>query len=179
MRWPEQLASEQVLLRPPMADDARPLFDGLTSQAEAARYVTWKPHESVEETLTLIERFRDEWAGDATERTWAIDLRDDSSTPMGMITARSGNHGVELGYAIATACWGHGIATHAVAVVTDWALTAKESHRVWATCDVANVASRRVLSKAGFAEEGVLRRWAVHPNVSPEPRDCSMHSTIR
>jgi RimJ/RimL family protein N-acetyltransferase len=37
---------------------------------------------------------------------------------------------------------------------------------------VDNVGSARVLEKSGFAREGLLRRWLVHPNISDEPRDC-------
>ncbi|HEV2121292.1 MAG TPA: GNAT family protein, partial [Chloroflexota bacterium] len=60
-----------------------------------------------------------------------------------------------------------------------WALSEPSVHRVWATCDVENTASRRVLEKLGFELEGTLRRWAVHPNISPMPRDSHCYSRIR
>ena len=50
---------------------------------------------------------------------------------------------------------------------------------MWATCDVENARSARVLEKAGLAREAVLRAWAVRPNVSPEPRDVLMYARVR
>jgi RimJ/RimL family protein N-acetyltransferase len=52
-------------------------------------------------------------------------------------------------------------------------------HRVWATCDVDNPRSARVLEKAGLSREAVLRAWGVRPNVSPEPRDMFMYAKVR
>ena len=63
--------------------------------------------------------------------------------------------------------------------VVEWALAQPEIYRVWATCDVDNVASARVLERAGMGREGVLRRWLVHPNLSDEPRDCLCYSIVK
>ena len=54
----------------------------------------------------------------------------------------------------------------------DWALTEPASYRVWAVYDAEHTASARVLEKIGMEREGVLRRWAVYPNLGPEPRNC-------
>ena len=27
--------------------------------------------------------------------------------------------------------------------------------------------------------EGILRRYFVHPNISPEPRDCCLYAKVR
>ena len=47
------------------------------------------------------------------------------------------------------------------------------------SCDVENKASARVLEKVGMQREGTLRRYIVHPNISPEPRDCFVYSKVR
>ena len=52
-------------------------------------------------------------------------------------------------------------------------------YRVYAYCDVENLASARVMEKAGMSFEGVLRRWGVHPNRSSEPRDCRCYAAVR
>jgi len=52
-------------------------------------------------------------------------------------------------------------------------------YRVWATCDVDNVASARLLERVGMEREGVLRRWLVHPNLSEAPRDCLCYSIVK
>jgi RimJ/RimL family protein N-acetyltransferase len=51
--------------------------------------------------------------------------------------------------------------------------------RIDALCDVDNHASARLLHALGFAHEGVLRRHSLHPNVSAEPRDVTVHARLR
>ena len=63
--------------------------------------------------------------------------------------------------------------------VTAWALRQRSVYRIGAVCDVDNVGSARVLEKAGFVREGLLRRWLVHPNISDEPRDCYSYARVR
>src|ERR1700694_979466 len=73
---------------------------------------------------------------------------------------------VDLGYALSRRCWGQGLMSEALASVVRWALAQPEIFRVWATCDLDNAASARVLERVGMEREGVLRRWLVHPNLS-------------
>ncbi|MCI0650822.1 MAG: GNAT family N-acetyltransferase [Planctomycetes bacterium] len=63
--------------------------------------------------------------------------------------------------------------------LVEWALGQVAIHRVWAFCDVDNLASARVLEKLGMEREGILRRWFVHPNVSAFPRDCYSYSLVK
>ena len=56
---------------------------------------------------------------------------------------------------------------------------ARWDYRVCAVCDVENKPSARALEKVGMQREGTLRRYIVHPNVSPEPRDCFVYSRVR
>ena len=63
-----------------------------------------------------------------------------------------------------TTAWGRGLATEATAAVFDAAREIDDVARFWATCDVDNRASARVLEKLGMREEGVLRRWSERPN---------------
>jgi ribosomal-protein-alanine N-acetyltransferase len=64
----------------------------------------------------------------------------------------------ELGYSVARACWGRGLATEAVRAIIDLSF---ESHptllRIQASADPRNVASVRVLEKLGMKREGLLR----------------------
>lgn len=69
--------------------------------------------------------------------------------------------GAELGYWLGEKFWGRGIATAAVRAVTEHALTAHGLHRIFALPFADNRASARVLEKAGFTLEGVLRSSAI------------------
>lgn len=69
--------------------------------------------------------------------------------------------GAELGYWLGEAYWGRGIATAAVRAVTEHAMTTHDLRRVFALPFAPNRASARVLEKAGFELEGVLRSSAI------------------
>ncbi|GFY85052.1 acyl-CoA N-acyltransferases (NAT) superfamily protein [Actinidia rufa] len=67
----------------------------------------------------------------------------------------------ELGYALTSKYWGKGIVTRAVKIVVgtifrEW----PNLERLEALVAAENLGSQRVLEKAGFHKEGVLRKWA-------------------
>lgn len=67
----------------------------------------------------------------------------------------------ELGYWLGETYWGRGIATTAVGAVTEYALRKYNLVRVFALPFAHNQASARVLEKAGFTLEGVMRSSAI------------------
>jgi ribosomal-protein-alanine N-acetyltransferase len=67
----------------------------------------------------------------------------------------------ELGYWLAEPFWGRGIMTRAVRAMVDYAFTELKLQRVHAEPFTGNPASSRVLVKAGFRLEGVMRAGAV------------------
>jgi RimJ/RimL family protein N-acetyltransferase len=69
--------------------------------------------------------------------------------------------GAEIGYWLGEAYWGRGIMTDVVRLTTDYAFTELGLERVFAVPFTTNVASCRVLEKAGYLREGTLRRSAI------------------
>jgi ribosomal-protein-alanine N-acetyltransferase len=70
--------------------------------------------------------------------------------------------GAEVGYWLGRAFWGRGIATAALRLLTAHAFAADpELRRLWAVPFVTNIASARVLEKAGYTREGTLRQSAI------------------
>ena len=84
---------------------------------------------------------------------------------VGSVSLRPGHDverlSAEVGYWLGRAYWGRGIVTDAVRGVTGYALHVLGMHRVFAVPFAPNAASHRVLEKAGYAREGVMRRSAV------------------
>lgn len=66
----------------------------------------------------------------------------------------------ELGYYIAEEYWGKGIMTAAVVRVCDMVFSKTDIIRIYAEPFAHNTGSRRVLEKAGFRLEGIMRRNA-------------------
>jgi [ribosomal protein S5]-alanine N-acetyltransferase len=67
----------------------------------------------------------------------------------------------EIGYWLGEPYWGRGICTEAVRAVTAYAIEQHGLTRVFAVPFAHNTASQRVLEKAGFAREGLMRRSAI------------------
>jgi ribosomal-protein-alanine N-acetyltransferase len=64
-----------------------------------------------------------------------------------------------IGYWVGSRWNGRGVATTAVALAVDFALSRGGLHRVEATIAPANLASRKVVSRLGFRQEGLLERY--------------------
>jgi [ribosomal protein S5]-alanine N-acetyltransferase len=155
--------------------DARPIYDGYAHDPVVSRYLIWRPHHSVEQTEAYVKAC----LAATTYRTYALvqpadgavigafDLRQTSPTCLG------------CGYVLARALWGRGLMTEALTEVADWALRQPSIWRTGDVCDVENVASARVMERAGLKCEGILRRWAVHPNLDEVPRDCFSYAKVR
>jgi ribosomal-protein-alanine N-acetyltransferase len=60
-----------------------------------------------------------------------------------------------LGYAIGRTWWGRGIATEAAQATITWGIEAFVLARIWASTDVRNVRSQRVLEKVGMQRESL------------------------
>lgn len=82
----------------------------------------------------------------------------------------------ELGYWLSESYWGRGIVTEAVAALTDWGFVAFPLSRIYALPFARNIASARVLEKAGYSLEGRLRRSAIKQG---EIVDQLMYARIR
>jgi len=65
---------------------------------------------------------------------------------------------LEIGYALLPSERGKGYCTEATKIMVDYLFLSKDIRCIQATTDLGNVASQRVLEKAGFGKEGILRK---------------------
>jgi len=96
-----------------------------------------------------------------------------------MIDLRIDQHRAECGYVLAKSYWGNGYMSEVLIEVRDIAFSLPDIERFQIFCDVENAASARVMAKAGFEKEGILRKYIRHPNLGSEARDCLCYSRIR
>jgi RimJ/RimL family protein N-acetyltransferase/gamma-glutamylcyclotransferase (GGCT)/AIG2-like uncharacterized protein YtfP len=176
-RPPAELATERLRLRRPSPADAGAVFERWAADPEVTRFLRWQPHARLADTAAHLAGCVQRWEA-GSEFVWLIEDRR-SARLLGSLAARPGGHGVELGYLLARDAWGRGYMVEAVRAVAGWYLEQGVLERVWATCDVENTASARVLEKAGFEFEGVLRRWDVHPGAGGQRRDARCYSLTR
>ncbi len=177
MQPPETFETARLRFRPPRMKDAQAIFEQYAQDVAVTRYLTWRPHQDVEETRTFLRRCQTVWQ-DGSAYPWVI-IRTADRQLLGQVEIRVREHRVDLGYGLARRYWGQGYTTEAVAAIMDWAWQQPPIYRIWAVCDVENHGSARVLEKVGMQREGVLRRWIMHPNRSDEPRDCYCYAKTR
>ncbi len=175
------IRTERLVLRPPEPADADAIFRSYAQDPEVSRYLTWRPHRSLAETQKVIRNAMAEWDG-GTRFPWVIPwviTRVEDGAVIGMLGARIEGHMAVIGYVLVRSAWGHGYMTEALRAVVEALWMVPAIFRIWAVCDVENVASARVLEKSGMLREGRLARFIVHSNVSAEPRDVYCYAITR
>ena len=156
------LRSERLVLRALSADDAAALHP-VYADVAAMRWWSHSPHTSLEQTREHVALR----AADADWRTWAITLRSDN-TAIGTLAAHEERQGrvFEIGYALARAHWGRGLACEAVSCLLGRLFEQEGARRVFADTDVDNAASNALLTRLTFVREGLLRgHWETHIGV--------------
>jgi [ribosomal protein S5]-alanine N-acetyltransferase len=111
-----------------------------------------------------------DWLNYATNSTvnteYAIDVDGVAIGSIGLTPGKDVERlNAEVGYWLREEFWGRGLATAALVGFSDWLFAEWEFTRLDAKVFAGNIASRRVLEKAGYQLEGVLRRSAIKDGV--------------
>jgi len=175
---PEIFNSDRLLLRKPVMEDAPTIFDLYAQDEVVTKYLTWQSHQTIKETRSFIKRCKQTWQeGEAFP--WTI-IRKIDNQLLGMVEITAIDHsGVCLGYVLARPFWGEGYMTESLQLIIQWAFRQNDIYRVWAFCDIENMASKKVMEKCGMQCEGILRSWLKLPQLGEKPRDCSCYSIIK
>jgi ribosomal-protein-alanine N-acetyltransferase len=177
MKMPERLETERLILCKPRLEDANAIFTGWAQDQEVTRYLTWRPHQQIEQTQEFIRSCLAAWEHGG-RFPYTITLKETNEV-IGIIDPRIEGSKVGIGYGAARAHWGKGYVPEATQAIIKWAFQQTLIYRVYATTDVENVASQRVLEKVGMQCEGILRKYLVHPNISDVPRDSYMYAVVK
>ena len=156
--------------------DAEAVLDSYARDPEVARYMVWRPHRDVTETVAFLDTCETAWAS-GRSYSWCLRLREDGAL-VGMLSARVRGDSMDMGYVLGQRWWRRGLMSEAVAWLVQWAWQQPSIARVWATCDVDNTASARLLARAGMRREGTLRRWVTRPALGGL-RDSFAYSLLR
>lgn len=165
MKAPRTIATERLLLRKPVDEDAAEIFERYASDAEVTRFLAWPRHKSIEDTRAFLEFSNQEW-----ER-WPAGPYLICSPTGGRLLGSTGlafevPFRATTGYVLAKDSWGQGFATEAVIAMRQTAADLGVE-RLYAMCHPEHRPSRRVLEKGGFEFEGTLRRFFEFPNLHP------------
>jgi RimJ/RimL family protein N-acetyltransferase len=96
------------------------------------------------------------------ETTFAIAVDDEAVGSVGFVLRTDVERvSAEIGYWLAEPLWGRGITTEALTALTKYAIGTHGLTRIYALPFAWNLASCRVLEKAGYVLEARLRRSAI------------------
>ena len=161
----ERLETERLLLRRPLREDVRAIFERYASDAEVTRYLSWRQHHSIEDTDVFLGFSDGEWARWGCG-PYLVFSRQDGTLLGSTGLAFESRDVASTGYVFARDAWGRGYATESLHAMIGLARQCGLA-RLYAICHVDHRASSRVMEKAGLVREGVLRRHTVFPNISP------------
>lgn len=169
------LETPRLILRALRPSDFDDLYE-YASDPLIDEFVPWEHYKNVEEARENLKDFLDEYEKDGIG-AWGIEHGADKKL-IGIINTSIPrvNRRVEVGYTIARAYWGKGYATEALKAVIQFGFDKMELARIEAVILPENVASARVLEKAGMQFEGLLRNYQVWRG---QPADLKMYSIVK
>src|SRR5262245_50416644 len=98
MSPPQIIETRRLTLRQPVMTDAEAVFTSYSRDVEVVKYLTWRPHENVEETRDFVRRCISAWE-ERSAYAWII-TRNEDGRLIGMIESRIEGFGMNLGYVL-------------------------------------------------------------------------------
>ena len=161
--FPVTLVGSRVVLREWRPDDAQAIFS-YASEPIVSAYVPWDTHSNVEETSAYLSVLLASATSDGRSMydlaAVTIGSPGEGDRPVGggRISVRSARHRCgDLGYVVHPDWWSKGLGTEICGLLLDFGFSSLGLHRIEATAHPDNIASQRVLEKAGFRYEGRIR----------------------
>lgn len=158
--------------------DAADAFHNWFSDPECNKFVSYDLHKTISETKDRVEKIISKY--DDEYYNWIIELKS-SGEVIGNITVGKlykKHLNCEVGFSFGSKFWGNGYATEALKKVIDFLLNDCNLYLVEAYHASGNLASGRVMEKAGMKKEAVLKSRAMN-KVTHELEDLICYSITK
>lgn len=160
--WPNEIATLShglVTLRPSTENDIDAIFNACQDPLIPA-FTTVPAHYTMDHAIEFVRSHPFAFA-ERREILFVIEHGNGSDAQFaGVIslhTINIKNHTAEIGYWMDSSARGKGICTTAAQIITDLGIREIGFRRIEGLVDTDNLASRRLLTSAGYEKEGVLR----------------------
>ena len=152
-----ELNTERMLLRPFRLEDVDDIYS-YAKDPEYGRYQRIRPYTRRSAEEFIAKELLASWS---THPAFAIVL---SSVVVGGISlhVEETDEIAELGYDLARVLWGKGLVAEAAKAVIDWGFMEYSLAKIYATADLRNQRSWRVMEKLDMTREGVLQSHRDH-----------------
>ena len=162
----ETLFTQRLILRRLCPEDAAALHRNCSSDEETVRYLERSVSPSPEFTASLVSQWISAYETDDFF-LWAIEFEGEIIGTINLHDVCRAEGTCEIGFSIGSRWWNRGIMTEAVRAVISHALNKLALQEITGWCAPGNVASARVMRKAGMHPTGLARR-AVRLNSGEE-----------
>jgi [ribosomal protein S5]-alanine N-acetyltransferase len=171
-----QTQTPRLLLRQPQVGDAADLFE-IHRDETVHRFLPHPAWQSIADSDVWFERAESRLQDNSCLHLVVV-AKDVQRVIGDFVLFRFDveNEIAEIGYAMGQAWWGQGFAMEAIQAVIDYAFVVLGIRRLVAHVDVTNQASNRLLLKAGFTHEGVLRE---DQYIKGELTSANMYGLLR
>lgn len=152
------LQTAHLTLRDFVASDLHAVY-AYASDPEVTRYIFYEPRDEAD-TRDYIQRMLDSQV-ERPRLIWELAMvRRADNRLIGAcdLTLENGDE-ADLGYILARDVWGQGYATEATREMVRAGFEQLNLERIFATCEVNNSASARVLEKAGLRRTAILANY--------------------
>jgi len=146
--------------------DNQIIFDAWGSNADNFYYLSAKVQESLSDSNVYIESLLE-----APENLSFHIVLEQTGEVLGLIKALVTGSAAKVGYVVDKKHSSKGYATEALKWIVSKLELDGSIDRIWASCSVENIATIKVLEKAGFQREKLMKNWLVYPAQGSEAKD--------
>ena len=176
LRPPDPMLADEAIRLVPLAREHEPGVDALVREEDVRAYTRVPTDAPAGFAATWLGRYEEGWR-DGSRAGFAIVTLEGEFVGMAMFVQleHQGRQG-EIGYVVAPAARGNGVATRAVRLLTEWGFSELGLERIELWIDTTNAGSERVAERAGYVREGVLRSYWFKEEIR---RDFGVWSRLR
>lgn len=153
-----EILSDRLLLRRQTISDAQEMFDCYAKDGEVTKYLTWNPHKSVNETLTLLKIWVEEYKSLDSYR-WFITNRNTGALMGAIDVVAYHNNNPIIGYVLGRSYWNKGYMSEALSAVINYLFNTVGTKKILIAAEEENIASQKVILKNGFRFVNLERKY--------------------
>ncbi|MGE7112474.1 GNAT family N-acetyltransferase [Lysinibacillus sp. NPDC047702] len=170
------LHTDRLVLRELTVNDAQAILNCF-SNSDVLRHYGQNPLTNLDQVRQIINNFSKNY-DEKRGIKWGIELKGQEGIigTIGFQEWSIEHKRAEISYALFPESWGKGYALEAVNKVISFGFQEMELVRIGAIVFTENDASNKLLIKAGFEKEGLLKKYIYQSNV---PYDTYIYSLIK
>lgn len=151
------LETERLILRKYKIEDAKEMYKNWGTDPKCNKYLPWELHKNIKETKEIITDWISQYKEDKFK--WAIELKNTNEIIGGIdvVKLNKKNNTCEIGYCIGSKFWNNGYTTEALKKVIEYLFLECDFYLIEAHHHKTNIASGKVMKKAGMIKETELR----------------------